>query len=81
MITGEDIDRMIEEEKNQKTKLLVIDTMQFFEIEVPMDVDPDWFLSTQACADICADKIKGGMTDLNLDRVITEKDEHGEWKT
>lgn len=52
-----------------KTKRLIIDTAQFFEIEIPEHIDPDWYINTQECRDECADRIKSGFTDLNLERI------------
>lgn len=69
MITGEDIRRMEEEAENQPKKLLIIDTMQFFEIEIPADVDAEHFVNSDLCRQVCADKITSGMTDLKLERV------------
>ncbi|AWY09369.1 hypothetical protein vBRpoPV13_12 [Ruegeria phage vB_RpoP-V13] len=80
MITGEDIERCKEEAANAAgTKLMVIDTMQFFEIEIPADMDEDEFLNSDECRKECADRILNQTTDLQIDRVIDEKDENGEW--
>ncbi|UAT28856.1 hypothetical protein PP753_gp17 [Dinoroseobacter phage vB_DshP-R7L] len=71
MITGDDIRRLEEEEAKKKKKLVIIDTMQFFEIEIPEDVDADAFVNSDLCRQVCADKILGGTTDLSIDRVLT----------
>lgn len=72
MITGDDIRRMEEEQAAKPHKLLIIDTMQFFEIEIPVDVDADYYVGTEECRKICADKILSQMTDLKLERIITD---------
>lgn len=70
MITGEDIQRLEEEQNNQPKKLVVIDTMQFFEIEIPEDVDAEEFLNSDECRQECADRILNQTTDLKLDRIL-----------
>lgn len=80
MITGEDIRRLEDEEKNQKTKLVVIDTMQFFEIEIAADVDAEAFVDSELCRQYCAQRILNQTIDLKIDRVGTEKDEDDNWK-
>jgi hypothetical protein len=63
-----------------KTKLLIIDTMQFFEIEVPADTDPETFINSEECRKECADRILNQTTDLCLDREpCIEQDSKGEW--
>lgn len=79
MITGDDIRRLEEEAAAVKTQLVVIDTQQFFEIEIPADVDPETFLDSEECRQECAARILNQTTDLTIDRVITEKDDAGEW--
>lgn len=73
MITQEDIDRLEEEAAQVPKQLLIIDTMQFFEIEIPKDQDPEKFVDSDICRQICADKILGGMTDLKLERTEESK--------
>ena len=68
MITQEDIDRFEAMQEATPKQLLIIDTMQFFEIEIPADQDPENFIDSDICRQICADKILGGMTDLKLER-------------
>jgi len=70
MITGEDIERFRQMEEDAPKKLLVIDTQQFFEIEIPADIDPEEFLDSDECRQICADRILDQTTDLNIDRVV-----------
>lgn len=75
MITQDDIDGMTE----PKTQLVVIDTMQFFEIEVPLDTDPEIFLTSDECRKICAEQITSNITDLEIHHVLTKKDLNGYW--
>ena len=78
MITGEDIDRCIEEK--QGLKLVVVDTMQFFEFEIPEDQDPDDFINSAECRAECAARILNQTTDLTLDRVYNKFDSvNEEW--
>lgn len=72
MITGEDIDRCIEEKQDKK--LVVVDTMQFFEFEIPADQDPEEFINSTECRAECAALILNQTTDLTLDRVYTKYD-------
>lgn len=72
MITGEDIDRCIEEK--QGLKLVVIDTQQFFEFEIPADMDPEEFLDSDTCRMECAMRIMNQTTDLTIDRVYNTYD-------
>lgn len=51
------------------TKLLVIDTMQCFEFEVPKDINPEEFVNSDACRKECAARILNQTTDLRLDSV------------
>lgn len=81
MITGEDIERLEEEAAQVKTQLVVIDTQQFFEFEIPADMDPEEFVDSEYCRFESARRIINQTTDLTIDRVITEKDDDGEWKT
>ncbi|ANJ20757.1 hypothetical protein HYO99_gp23 [Roseobacter phage RD-1410W1-01] len=80
MLTGEDIDRMREEAASQPTKLVVIDTQQFFEIEIPADVDPEFFVNSETCRKECAERILNQTTDLNVDRVLTTQKPDGSWE-
>jgi len=79
MITGDDIRRLEEEAAAVKTQLIVIDTGQFFEIEIPADMDPETFVDSEECREECAARILNQTTDLIIDRVIKEKDDAGEW--
>lgn len=79
MITGDDIKRLEDEAKEVKSKLVVIDTMQFFEIEIAADLDAEEFINSELCRQECAERILNQTTDLKLDRVLKEKDEHGGW--
>lgn len=72
MITGEDIDRCIEEKQGKK--LVVIDTMQFFEFEIPADMDPEEFINSAECRAECAALILNQTTDLTIDRVYDHYD-------
>lgn len=76
MITGDDIQRLEEEAAATPTQLLIIDTMQFFEIEVPVDVDPEEFVASSECYQICAGKILSGTTDLKLERIEPCQDQN-----
>lgn len=78
MITGDDIRRLEDEEKNQKSKIVVIETMQFFEIEIAADVDAEAFVNSELCRKECAERILNQTTDLKVERVLTEK-HNGEW--
>ncbi|CBW47005.1 hypothetical protein [Roseovarius sp. 217 phage 1] len=80
MITGDDIRRLEEEAANKPKKLLIIDTMQFFEIEIPEDVDPESFLDSDLCRQVCADKILSGMTDLEINRVMKQNPQTKEFE-
>ena len=80
MLTQEDIDRFREMEESSPKQLLVIDTQQFFEIEIPADMNAEEFLNSDECREICADRIKDQTTDLNLDRVATTMTD-GVWDT
>ena len=80
MITGDDIRRLEEEATRVSKKLLIIETQQFFEIEVPTNINPHKYVETDECKKICADKILSGITDLYVERVYTEYNEvTGEW--
>jgi len=70
MITGEDIQRC--KDKKQGVKLIVVDTQQFFEFEIPEDQDPDEFVNSAECRAECAARILNQTTDLQIDRVCTE---------
>ena len=62
-------------------KLIVIDTMQFFEIEVEDDVDPEDFVQSDACRAECADRIRNGTTDLDINQIAYTKDANDIWET
>ena len=70
MITQEDIDRFRQMQEDQPKKTVVIETVQFFEIEIPADIDAQTFVDSQVCRDECADLIKNGTTDLTIERII-----------
>ena len=72
MITGEDVQRCKEEK--QGVKLVVIDTQQFFEFEIPESQDPEDFLDSDECRKECAALILNQTTDLTIDRVYTKWD-------
>jgi len=74
MITGEDIERCEEEQDKVSKQLVVIDNMQFFELEIPADQDPYEFLNSQECREECAARILNHTTDLTIDRVYTRYD-------
>lgn len=80
MLTGDDIRRLEEEHNAVPQKLVVIETMQYFEIEIPADMDTDQFIASEDCRKQCADKILSQTTDLTLERVFTNYNEvTGEW--
>ena len=72
MITGEDIAEL--ERNKVGKKLIVIETMQFFEIEVPITQDVDEFMESEECRKHCASLIEFGFTDLTVDRVLENYD-------
>ncbi len=76
MITGEDINRCKDEK--QGVKLVVVDTMQFFEFEIPEGMDPEEFVNSDKCRAECAALILNQTTDLTIDRVCTQYDEVNE---
>jgi hypothetical protein len=76
MITGEDIERCKDEKQGRK--LVVVDTMQFFEFEIPADMDPEEFVNSAECRAECAALILNQTTDLQIDRVCTTYDEVNE---
>lgn len=80
MLTGDDIRRLEEDHEKGQKQLVVIDTQQFFELEIPLDVDPEMFLNSDECRAECAARILNQTTDLNIDRVHTRWDpEKEEW--
>lgn len=79
MITGDDIRRLEEDAAKVGKKLIVIETQQFFEIEVPMDIDAEEFLLTDECKRQCADKILSGLTDLNVEDILYWDQTNEEW--
>lgn len=62
-------------------KLLVIDTMQFFEFEVEDHIDSQEFLTSDECRNECAERILNCTTDLTLKQIATTKDANGIWET
>ncbi len=70
MITQEDINRFEQMQEATPKKLVVIDTMQYFEIEIPTEIHSQEFVESKECRKICADKILSQMTDLNLHQVL-----------
>lgn len=72
MITGEDIQRCKDEK--QGMKLVVIDTQQFFEFEIPVSQDPEEFLKSEECITECAALILNQTTGLTIDRVYKTYD-------
>jgi len=76
MITGEDVQRCKEEK--QGVKLVVVDTMQFFEFEIPETMDPEEFVDSDTCRMECAMRIMNQTTDLIIDRVCTQYDTENE---
>ena len=81
MITGEDIRRLEEEAEKVDKKLLVIETQQYFEIEVPVDVDPTDYVNSEQCRKICAARILDQTTDLVLQEILTTYDPESEYWT
>ena len=79
MITAEDIERFRQMEETTPKKLVVVETQQYFEIEIPADMDADEFVQSAECRTICAEKISSGLTDLMVDRVLTKQDVQGLW--
>lgn len=79
MLTGEDIQRLEDEANKQPKKLLIIDTQQFFEIEIPEDVDAEWFLNSDECRQKCADRILNQTTDLKLDQIL-DPNQNGDYE-
>ena len=74
MITGDDIRRLEEEQEKAAKQLVVIDTQQFFELEIPLDMDPEEFLNSDECREECAARIINQTTDLNIDRIYKKWD-------
>lgn len=76
MITGHDIDNARQEYERNKPdkKLVVVETMQFFEFEIPCDQDPEEFIDSEECRQECAARILNQTTDLTLERVYTTYD-------
>ena len=71
--------RLEDEAAKVGKKLLVIETQQFFEIEVPMDTDPEEYLLTDECKQACADKIISGTTDLTIEDILYWDKTKEEW--
>ena len=70
VITVEDMDRFKEMQDETPKQLVVIDTIQFFEIEIPADMNPNEFVDTDECRKLCADKILSQTTDLRFENVL-----------
>lgn len=72
----------IEEWEEKKGKILVVvETMQFFEIEIDADQDPEAFIDSEECRKECADRILNQTTDLMLDRVYRKYNpENHQWE-
>lgn len=68
MITGDDIRRLREESQEEK-RTLVVDTLQFFEIEIPADKDPEEYVNSTECKLECAKQILDGDIELDLDHI------------
>ncbi len=79
MITGDDIRRLEEDAAKVGKKLIIIETQQFFEIEVPQDIDPEAFVNTDECKQDCADKILSGLTDLTVEDILYWNQTKKEW--
>lgn len=78
MITGEDINRCIEEK--QGLKLVVVDTGRFFKFEIPVGQDAEEFVNSAECLAKCAARILNQTTDLIIIRECTQFDEvNGYW--
>lgn len=76
MITIEDINRCKDEKQN--LKLVVVETTQFFEFEIPANQDPEEFVNSTDCLLKCAAQILNQTVELTVDRVCTEYDETNE---
>lgn len=72
MITNEDIEAFRDSKKDKK--LVVVETMQFFEFEIPVDQDPEEFIDSKECRAECAARIINQTTNLTLERVYTHYD-------
>lgn len=79
MITGDDIRDLEENEENKNSQLVVIDTMQFFEIKIPKNADPEVFIESEECRKECAALILNQTTDLQLECVLDWDEEKEEW--
>ena len=76
MITGEDIQRC--EDEKQGVKLVVVDTQQFFEFEIPVHLDAENYINSAECRALCAALIL--TIDLVIDHICTEYDSvNKEW--
>jgi len=81
MITGEDINRCYDEQEKVGKQLMVIDTMQYFEISIPKDIDPEEYLNSDECKQECAALILNQTTDLKIHRVYQKYNtETEEWE-
>lgn len=72
MITEEDVQRCKDEK--QGVKLVVIDTQQLFEFELPASQDLEEFLVSEKCRKECAELILNQTTDLIIHRIYTKWD-------
>jgi len=79
MITQEDIDRFREMEAKIPKKLLFIDTIQFFKIEISADLDSEYYLQSEECRKKCADHILSQVTDLRIDHE-TKPNKNGDYE-
>ena len=50
-------------------KIMVIDILNHFKIEIPADVDAHQYLRSEECRKVCADKIMSGEIKLAMERV------------
>ena len=58
--------------EDKQTKVLVIDTFGFFEIEIPVEIDVNWYIRSEECRKICAEAILSHVNSLTLERVKGE---------
>ena len=69
MLTKDLFPREKKETVAKTTKMLIINTVQYFEIEVPIDADPYDYIDTEECRKICANSLLSQRTSLMLERV------------
>jgi len=79
VITGDDIQRLEDDAAKVGKKLLIIETQQFFEIEVPQDINTEAFVLTNECKQECANKILSGLTDLTVEDILYWDQTKEEW--